>query len=281
MTFRILASFALAAAVAAPVPAQNSGDDYGSRTTEFCAARRPAEQSAKPPRPKKSPRRQPTRVQAAASVAFVKAPSKLGYTLFLKSPSGRPVRIDPSKSFRLGDWVRLSVESSIDGFLYVFNSDDANGNPAMIFPHVRLGGGQNYIQAHVPYEVPSRHGNDPKDQWFEFKGKPGVDRLYFVVSSDPLDGVPIEDELRNLSQGSGNYYWTPEPEVWRWVTSQVGADLLIARSRAYGQAMTQGEDGAASREIRLAASDPPPSVLYVNKRSESVVVASVDLRYGN
>jgi hypothetical protein len=284
MKLRILASLALATAATIPAPAQQSSDDYGSRTVDFCDARKPVSTQTSAAPPKRPARKRPTRVQAVASSAPVRKPGQLGYTLFQRVGGGRPVRIDPIKGFRLGDGVRLSIESSIDGYLYVFNSTDQNQNPAMIFPHVRLGGGQNYIQAHVPYEVPSRHNPEPKNQWFEFTGNPGVDRLYFIVSSDPLDGVPIADELKAASQeaalrGIKDFYWEPDPAIWQWINT-VSADALVARSKAYGQALTQKEDGAAARELRLAPSDPPPSVLCVNKRAEDVVVTFVDLRYG-
>ena len=113
-----------------------------------------------------------------------------------------------------------------------------------------------------------------------------LDRLFFVVSSDPLDGVPIEAELRAASEeaarrGVKAFYWEPGPDIWQWVTSQASADILIARSTSYGQALTPGEDGAMSRELRLAPEDPPPSVLCVNKRADDFVVTFVDLRYGN
>jgi hypothetical protein len=280
MRFRILASLALAAAVTAPAPAQNSGDDYGSRTTEFCAARKPVEQRAQPPRPKRPVRKRPTRVQASSNLTPVAAPSQLGYTLFQKAAGGRPLRVDSLKSFRVKDAVRFSIESNIDGYLYVFNSDNLNRKPAMIFPQVRLGGGQNFVRAHVPYEVPSRHEPNPASQWFEFQGTGGVDRLYFVVSSEPLDLVPIGEDLKAASRGATDFYWEPPIDIWQWVTSQASADILIARSKSYGQALTQEEDGAASRELRLAPSDPPPSVLCVNKRAEDVIVTFVDLRYG-
>src|SRR5574341_908006 len=55
----------------------------------------------------------------------------LGYTLFMREPSGRSIRVEPTREFRTGDRIRLALEPSVDGYLYIFDSEDG-GSPKMI-----------------------------------------------------------------------------------------------------------------------------------------------------
>ena len=50
----------------------------------------------------------------------------------------------------------------------------------MIFPDARLDSGENWIEAHVRFEVPSSDESDERLRWFEFYGQPGGDRIYIV-----------------------------------------------------------------------------------------------------
>src|SRR5215831_10817852 len=78
----------------------------------------------------------------------------LGYTMFMRDVNGRAVRIDPTREFHNGDRIRISLEPNIDGYLYVFHIE-GDGQPEMIFPDARLEGGENWVEAHVPLDVPS------------------------------------------------------------------------------------------------------------------------------
>src|ERR1700730_9515148 len=50
-------------------------------------------------------------------------PIGLGYTLFMRAPNGRSVRVEPEHEFHSGDRVRISLEPNVDGFLYVFHTE--------------------------------------------------------------------------------------------------------------------------------------------------------------
>jgi hypothetical protein len=59
------------------------------------------------------------------------------------------MQIDPSQPLRDGDLIRLVFETNSDGYLYVFNLDDRDNQPVMIFPDPRLRAGANRVRAHV------------------------------------------------------------------------------------------------------------------------------------
>src|SRR5215510_1461553 len=97
----------------------------------------------------------------------------IGYTLYKCfekrgeqcSNEDKLVRVDTNGEVKTGDLVRFVIEPNIDGFLYIFNSVN-DGAPKMIFPSYQIEEGDNKIQAHVLYEVPTRALED--GGWFRF-----------------------------------------------------------------------------------------------------------------
>lgn len=118
----------------------------------------------------------------------------LGLTLFMRDSNGMAVRTDPSREFRKGDRVRVLLETNADGYLYIFNTTDG-GEPVMIYPDPELDEAGNYIQAHVPFEIPSSTAAEERLRWFVFDQNAGTERLHFVFTREPLSGVPMEDDL--------------------------------------------------------------------------------------
>jgi hypothetical protein len=130
---------------------------------------------------------------ATAAVAVktsTSGPIGLGYTLFMRDGMGDAMRIDPSREFRAGDRIRISMEANTDGYLYVFHTENDNA-PTLIFPDNRLNDGDNTIDAHVPYEVPSPFEASENLRWFVFDEKPAYERLYIVITRTPIPGIPI------------------------------------------------------------------------------------------
>src|SRR6266511_1282107 len=121
----------------------------------------------------------------------------LGLTLFTRDANGLAVRVDPSHEFHKGDRVRVLLETNADGYLYIFNTTDG-GKPVMIYPDAQLDDAGNYIQSHVPFEIPSSVATEERLRWFSFDEQPGAERLFFVFTREPLPAVPIDDALLNF-----------------------------------------------------------------------------------
>lgn len=213
---------------------------------------------------------------AGAGVKAYSAPALgMGYTLYMRNENGDAVRVDPSRSFRTGERVRILLETNTDGYLYIFNTTN-NGDPVMIYPDTRLDDGGNYIEAHVPIEIPSREEQDENYRWFTFDNKPGTERLYIVFSREPLPGVPIEDDLvRYCGQNGQNCPWRPAPALWAQVRAGMNARVQVARSKSYGQSQTAGEADAVNRGIGLTRSAPEPSIIRMNASSTSGLLVTV------
>src|SRR2546430_3946053 len=142
--------------------------------------------------------------------------------------------VGPTSGFHNGDRIRLALEPNIDGYLYIFDVED--GGPAkMIYPDARLDGGENWIEAHVPMEIPSSEESEERLRWFEFYGKPGGDRIYVVMTREPLKSVPTSDELVAFcGLNKDKCPWQPSTEVWEQIEKAAKADVKVASSKTFG-----------------------------------------------
>jgi len=212
------------------------------------------------------------------SLKRMQPPIGLGYTIFMRDPSGRSIRTEPGREFRTGDRIRLALEPSVDGYLYIFDSEDG-GPPKMIYPDPRLDGGDNWIEAHVPIEVPSSEETEERLRWFEFYGQPGGDRIYVVVSREPLPIVPTGDDLVALCGASKDKCpWQPPADVWAKIDTATKAEVKVATTKNFGEAQTEHERVAMTRGLGLDKSIPPPSVIRISASSrEPVLVTVLDL----
>jgi hypothetical protein len=203
----------------------------------------------------------------------------LGYTLFLRDESGAAVRVNPKRDFKSGEAIRLLVESNTDGYLYIFDAEN-DATPQLIFPSAKLNRGDNRIGAHVPYEIPSSKEADETLRWFVFNDTPAIERVYVVVSRQPLADVPVGESLVRLCAESEQVCaWKPSAEQWASLKSANASDrVAVSQVRDEGRAQTVAERDAATRGLGLTASAPLPSVIYmVGSSNANVLVTTVDL----
>jgi hypothetical protein len=201
----------------------------------------------------------------------------LGLTLFSRDSNGLALRVDPTRVFHKGDRVRVLLETNTDGYLYIFNTTD-NGPPVMLYPNPELDKAGNYIQSHVPFEIPSSVATEERLQWFVFDEHGGDERLYFVFLREPLAGVPFEDDLISYCRDAKPACpWHPSTEVWNQVKSQMDQPLQTDKSERYGKAQTNAEHEATTRGIGLAKDDPPPALILMASSTSSILVTRLDL----
>lgn len=252
------------------------GSGSGSSSARRKPRRRPATAKATPKSTAPKSTGATANVNASAGVKAYSGPAlAMGYTLYMRNENGEAVRVDPSRSFRTGERVRILLETNTDGYLYIFNTTD-NGDPVMIYPDTRIDDGGNYIEAHVPIEVPSSEETDENFRWFTFDNKPGTERLYVVFSREPLPAVPIEDDLvRYCGTDGRNCPWRPSASLWAQVKGGLNARVHVVKSKSYGQAQTTGEREAVNRGIGLSRSAPEPSVIRMNASSNTGLIITV------
>jgi hypothetical protein len=201
----------------------------------------------------------------------------LGMTLFTRDSNGLAIRVDPEHVFRKGDRVRVLLETNTDGYLYIFNQTN-DGPVMMIYPDKDLDEAGNYIKAHIPWEIPSSAADQERLRWLVFDEVPGNERLFFVLTREPLKDVPIEDDLIAFcSSSSGGCPWRPSTEVWELIQKQMQEPLTKDKSAKFGESQTAPEQKAATRGIGLAKDDPEPSLIMMASSKSPMLVATLDL----
>jgi hypothetical protein len=192
------------------------------------------------------------------------------------------VRVDINKEVQTGDLARFVIEPNIDGFLYIFNAVN-DGEPKMIFPHHRLRGGDNKINAHVPYEVPSRELG-----WFRFVDKPEyaafskvTENLFIIVTRKPLPGFPTGSQLFDFCQSlqSGERCtWKPTRDQFNLVQAEAGESKMATSRKEIGKPQTSVESEAVEQERDLEYSAPEPSLIVMNvSAKQNVLVLKTQL----
>lgn len=201
----------------------------------------------------------------------------LGLTLFMRDSNGLAVRTDPEHVFQKGDRVRVLLETNTDGYLYIFNTTN-NGPATMIYPHAELDEGGNYIQAHVPFEIPSSAASAENLRWFAFDEVAGSEQLFFVFTREPLKGIPLEDELIGFCQNSKDKCpIRPSTEAWQALQAQMQEPLKTDKTQAYGKTETPVEQQATTRGLGLAKDDPQPSLVMMASTARSTLITALEL----
>ena len=219
-----------------------------------------------------------------ANVAYNEAASKprpigLGYTLFTLGDNGEAVRTDPTRQFRTGEGIRIALETNTDGYLYIFHTEN-DGEPSMIFPDARLNGGSNLVKAHVPYEIPSSREATEAMRWFVFQDPPAAERLYVVLTRQPLANVPTGSALADYCFDKQHQCpWHPAQAMWTELKgAQEREQVAVSRVADQGRAQTADEREATTRGLGLGAGAPSPSVIRMTASSNSkMLVTTIDL----
>lgn len=200
----------------------------------------------------------------------------LGLTLFMRDSNGHAIRTDPAHEFRKGDHIRVLIETNADGYLYVFNTTDG-GQPVMIYPDPELDEAGNYFQAHVPFDLPSSLAAEERLRWLTFDEHAGAEKVYFVFTREPLNAVPIEDDLVTYCR-NGKCPWSPGPDVWAQIQAEMNGAVKVAKVGRLGSTQTSAEELAITRGIGLNRDDPEPSLIMLTaSTSKNILVATLDL----
>ena len=154
----------------------------------------------------------------------------------MRDSNGLAVRVDPEHVFHKGDRVRVLLETNSDGYLYIFNTTN-DGAATMIYPDANLDEAGNYLQAHVPFEIPTSLAAEERLRWFAFDEEAGTERLFFVFTREPLKGIPLEDDLITFCRDS-KCPIQPSDEVWAAVKKDLQEPFKTDKTQQYGKAET-------------------------------------------
>lgn len=196
-------------------------------------------------------------------------------------------RVDVDTIFNAGDLVRLAVESSISGYLYIFDretySTDSLGQPRLIFPESPTD--DNFVEPGRLFDYP-----DQKDEWPYLKINPKKanytgELLTVIISAKPLSNIKTDKEgyVKNIDDLT-DLETSAEIEVYSRTDN---AD------RIYSKAESESACGVKARELerekvpnnpcgvtsrQLTREEPLPQSIYrVNGATDQPALAFVKL----
>ena len=149
----------------------------------------------------------------------------------------------------------------------------------MIYPDQELDEAGNYVQAHVPFELPSSLAAEERLRWLTFDQYPGTEKLYFVFTREPLAGAPIEDDLLSFCrENSDKCPWHPSAELWAQIQKELTESRQTSKAVGLGASQTSNEQRAATRGIGLNRDDPEPSLIMLSATSsKTILVTALEL----
>jgi len=168
-----------------------------------------------------------------------------------------PVRIQADTALTEGQRVRVGVESARSGYLYVIDreqyADGTLGPPYLLFPILRVRGGDNKVAAGRLVEIPGPEDNPRFLTMRMTRPSQVAEVLILLVTPAPLPDLKIERNPIQLSPA--------QVQAWekKWGAK---VERLEAR-RQVGKTYTRAEKEAALQGTRLLTYDEPlPQTMY-------------------
>jgi hypothetical protein len=195
------------------------------------------------------------------------------------------VRVNQNTVFRIGDKIRLSVESPTSGYLYVANcevyEDGSYGSPMVVFPTKRTRGGVNFLSVGNPIELPAINDQPNYFLLTESKSEKKVvaEALVFVVTKSLITDFEVPADNTELAKNRLELWekkWTGRTEIWE-IDSKESREYTQAEYESGNEILNVGEE---SKGRSLKSDEPEPHTLYaVKSPSEDGMLFTLILRY--
>lgn len=164
-----------------------------------------------------------------------------------------PERISATTRLGQGDRIRISVEAVRAGFVYIIDreqyADGSLGEPYLIFPTKRTGGGDNEVAIGRLLDIPAQDDSPPFFVMKKSRADHVAEVISVIVTPSRLEGINITDKALKLT----------DEQVASWEKSWGSSVGRMEMARA-GQSWTKEEKDARTRA--LTASAPPPQLLF-------------------
>lgn len=184
-----------------------------------------------------------------------------------------PERISATTRLGQGDRLRISVEAVRAGYVYIIDreqyADGSLGEPYLIFPTTRTGGGDNQVAIGRLLEIPAQEDSPPFFVMKKTRADHVAEVLSVIVTPSPLEDVQITDKALKLT----------DEQVASW-EKEWGSSVGRMEMATAGQSWTKEEKHARTRA--LTANAPPPQLVFYRpsvKPSEPMFV-KLRLAYG-
>lgn len=164
-----------------------------------------------------------------------------------------PERISATTRLGQGDRLRISVEAVREGYVYIIDreqyADGSLGDPYLIFPTTRTGGGDNHVAIGRLLDVPYQDDSPPFFVMKKTRPDHVAEVLSVIVAPTRLEGVQITDKALKLT----------DEQVASWEKAW-GSSVGRMEMTTVGQSWTKEEKDARTRA--LTASAPAPQLVF-------------------
>lgn len=135
-------------------------------------------------------------VTQVSLAALTRKPLGIRLSVLKIGAGGQTSEVAPDTNFLPGDRVRLSIQVSDNGYLYIINRG-SSGTWTQLFPSPDLPNASNVVVPGVTYSI-------PPDRNFVVSNPPGEEKLFLILSRTPeLDVQALTmDMSRREAQGS-------------------------------------------------------------------------------
>lgn len=164
-----------------------------------------------------------------------------------------PERISATTRLGQGDRLRISVEAVRAGYVYIIDreqyADGSVGDPYLIFPTTRTGGGDNQVAVGRLLDIPYQDDSPPFFVMRKSRPDHVAEVLSVIVTPSRLEDVKITDKALRLT----------DEQVASWEKAW-GASVGRMEMTTMGQSWTKEEKDARTRALTAAA--PAPQLLF-------------------
>jgi hypothetical protein len=191
-----------------------------------------------------------------------------------------PERMEVDTPLKVGERVRISLESPRAGYLYVVDreqyADGSLGDAYLIFPTTRTRNGDNKVRPGKLVDIPAQ---EDTPNYFTLVPSPSrsdqvAELLSFIVTSQPLPSLPITDKPLKVSKS----------DIAKWEKMWSSEVERFEMEGGAGQAWTNVEKAASatSSSRLLTQEEPAPQTVYrISAKAAGLLFVTVPLRYGD
>lgn len=186
-----------------------------------------------------------------------------------------PERVEANSPLRVGERIRISIESPSTGYLYVIDreqyADGTMSEPYLIFPTTRTRGGDNHVTAGRVIEIP---GQEDRPNYFRLRqSRPNqtAEMMTVLVTAQPLEGLTFGAQPLVLAK----------EQVAKWEKDWSAPAERFELVGGAGKTWTAAEQAAGADGTRLLTQeDPSPQTIYrIAVKPGEPVLVKVALRY--
>jgi hypothetical protein len=191
-----------------------------------------------------------------------------------KADEFTPVRVSAGTPLSQGERIRMTIESTNPGYLYVISrevyADGSRGTPYLVYPAGQLRGGSNRVEPGRVIELPSWTDLPPYLTLEKSRPDHVSEQVMFLVSPERIPDLMATRDPVALSED--------RLDSWekRW---GLNVEVLDLPSEV-GEPMTEREKSAATEGKLLVQGDPVPQTLYrANAEENAVLLAAIQLAF--